>query len=43
MTIVPPPKREDFESEKEYKEARKEWNKFFKKAMNEMKKGGVQY
>ena len=29
MTIEPPPKREDFESEKKYKEARKEWNKFF--------------
>ena len=43
MTIELPPKREGFESEKKYKEARKEWNKFFKRAMKEMKKGGVNY
>tara|TARA_B100000029_G_C17426711_1_gene906343 strand:+ start:987 stop:1118 length:132 start_codon:yes stop_codon:yes gene_type:complete len=43
MTIAPPPERKNFDSEKKFKEAKKEWEKFFKQAMKEMKKGGVQY
>ena len=39
MTIAPPPERKNFNSEKEYKEARKEWDKNFKRAMKEMEKG----
>ena len=42
-TILPPPDRKNFKSEQEYKQARKEWDKNFKRAMQEMKKGGVQY
>ena len=43
MTILPPPNRKDFKSEKEYKEACKEWKKDFNKLMKEMRKGGVVY
>ena len=32
MTITPPPERKNFNSEKEYKEARKEWGKNFIKS-----------
>ena len=43
MTITPPPERKNFNSEKEYKEARKEWDKNFKRAIKEMEKGNVHY
>jgi len=43
MTIVPPPERKNFNSEKEYKVAQKEWDKNFKRAMKEMEKGNVHY
>ena len=32
-TILPPPNRKDFKSEKEFKEAYKEWKKMFDYAM----------
>ena len=34
MTIAPPPERKNFDSEKKFKEAKKEWEKFFKKQTN---------
>ena len=43
MTIAPPPERKNFNSEKEYKVARKKWDKNFKRAMKEMEKGNVHY
>ena len=43
MTITPPPERKNFNSEKEYKEARKEWGKNFKRVMKEMEKRNVHY
>ena len=38
MTITPPPERKNFNSEKEYKEARKEWGKNFKRVDEGKKK-----
>ncbi len=43
MTITPPPERKNFNSEKEYKVARKKWDKNFKRAMKETEKGNVHY
>ena len=43
MTIAPPPERKNFNSEKEYKVVRKEWNKIFKRVMKEMENRKVRY
>ena len=34
-TILPPPDRKNFKSEKEYKKAYKEWNKMFDSVMKD--------
>ena len=43
MTIASQPEIKNFNSEKEYKTARKEWDKNFKRAMKEMEKGNFHY
>ena len=32
VSVSPPPRREDYKTEKEYKKAKKEWEKAFKEA-----------